>query len=180
MNEIVRPVIGGMAGEGYPFQGFLFVGLMLTKTGPKVIEFNVRLGDPETQALLPLVDEPLLPILMSAAAGELRQPAVRIARDCAVGVVVASRGYPESAESGQIITGVEAAEALPGITVFHAGTSRRNGDLLTNGGRVLTVVGRGADFGEAVTRAYDGVARISFDGMQYRRDIARSALARNR
>jgi phosphoribosylamine--glycine ligase len=176
MREIVEPVIAGMAGEGHPFRGFLFVGLMLTAAGPKVIEFNVRLGDPETQAMLTLIDEPLLPILVAGATGELRQSSIRIGRDCVVGVVMASRGYPESAESGRIIKGVEAAEMIPGVAVYHAGTALRDGQLVTAGGRVLTVAGRGADLVEAITRAYAGVMQISFDGMQYRRDIGRKAL----
>ncbi len=178
MREIVEPVIAGMAKEGHPFHGFLFAGLMLTAGGPKVIEFNVRLGDPETQAMLALIDEPLLPILVAGATGELRQSSIRIGPDCVVGVVIASRGYPESAESGQIISGVEAAELIPGVSVYHAGTARRDGNLITAGGRVLTVAGRGANFVEATARAYAGVTQISFDGMQYRRDIGKKALAR--
>jgi phosphoribosylamine-glycine ligase len=150
---------------------------MLTPAGPKVIEFNVRLGDPETQAMLTLVDEPLLPILVAGAAGELRQSSIRIGRDSVVGVVIASRGYPESADSGRIITGVEAAEMIPGVAVYHAGTALREGSLVTAGGRVLTVAGRGTDFVEAIARAYAGVMLISFDGMQYRRDIGRKALS---
>jgi phosphoribosylamine--glycine ligase len=177
MREIVNPVVAGMAAEGSPFRGFLFVGLMLTAAGPNVIEFNVRLGDPETQAMLPLIDEPLLPLLVAGAAGRLRQSAIRIGHDCVVGVVLASRGYPESAESGQLITGIGSAEQLPGVAVYHAGTSLRGGQLVTAGGRVLTVAGRGADFVEAISRAYAGVQQISFEGMQYRRDIGRKALA---
>jgi phosphoribosylamine--glycine ligase len=176
MREVVQPVIDGMAKEGFPFRGFLFVGLMVTAAGPKVIEFNVRLGDPETQAMLALIDEPLLPLLVAGAAGELRQSSIRIGRESVVGVVLASRGYPESAESGQIIKGVEAAEMIPGVAVYHAGTALREGNLITAGGRVLTVAGRGADFVEAIERAYAGVEQISFDGMQYRRDIGRKAL----
>jgi phosphoribosylamine--glycine ligase len=177
MHTIVDPTLAGMVQEGHPFCGFLFVGLMITSEGPKVIEFNVRLGDPETQSLLPLIDEPLLPILVAGAAGQLRQSSVQIARECVVGVVLASRGYPESAEAGQAISGVEAAEALPGVAVYHAGTATRDGRLVTAGGRVLTVTGRGADFSEAIGRAYSGVAQISFRGMQYRTDIGRKALA---
>jgi phosphoribosylamine--glycine ligase len=177
MREIVEPVIAGMLKDGHPFRGFLFVGLMLTAAGPKVIEFNVRLGDPETQAMLALIDEPLLPILVAGATGNLRQSSIRIGQDCVVGVVMASRGYPESAESGRIIVGVEAAETIEGVAVYHAGTASRDGNLITAGGRVLTVAGRGADFAEAITRAYAGVRQISFEGMQYRRDIGRKALA---
>jgi phosphoribosylamine---glycine ligase len=174
MREIVEPVISGMAGEGYPFRGFLYVGLMLTADGPRVVEFNVRLGDPEAQVILPLIDEPLLPLLVAAAEGRLRQLSCRLGRDRLVGVVIASRGYPESSESGQPIHGTR--EAGDVSQVFHAGTARRGDDLVTAGGRVLTVVGRGASFAEAIGRAYEGVSRIHFDGMQYRRDIGRKAI----
>jgi phosphoribosylamine--glycine ligase len=153
------------------------VGLMLTVGGPKVIEFNVRLGDPEAQVILPLIDEPFLPILAAAARGDLRQRVCRIGSERAVGVVLASRGYPESSEAGQTITGVDEAERLPGVSVYHAGTADRQGELVTSGGRVLNVVGRGADYREAMTRAYEGVMSIRFDGMQFRHDIGRKALA---
>lgn len=176
MREIIEPVIAGMAAEGCPFRGFLYAGLMLTAAGPKVIEFNARLGDPEAQVILPLIDEPLLPLLVAGAAGELRQATVRLGADRLTGVVLASRGYPDSSESGQAISGIDQAEALAGVAVYHAGTARRDGRLVTAGGRVLTVVGRGADFAEAVARAYAGVRRISFEGMQYRHDIGRKAL----
>jgi phosphoribosylamine--glycine ligase len=176
MQEIVEPVIRGMAVEGHPFRGFLYAGLMLTPDGPKVIEFNVRLGDPEAQVILPLVDEPLLPILLAAASGALSHSSVRVGRDRLTAVVVASRGYPESSESGQPIEGIEQAEMIPGVTVYHAGTAMRDGRIVTAGGRVLTVVGRGTRFDEAIARAYAGATRIHFDGMQYRRDIGRKAL----
>jgi phosphoribosylamine---glycine ligase len=180
MRTIVEPTIAGMAEEGYPFCGFLFVGLMITAEGPKVIEFNVRLGDPETQSLVPLIDEPLLPILVAGATGQLRQSSVQIAGECIVSVVLASRGYPESAEADQVIRGIETAETMPGVAVYHGGTAKRNGHLVTAGGRVLTVTGRGADFPEAIACAYAGVAQISFPGMQYRTDIGRKALAHPR
>jgi phosphoribosylamine---glycine ligase len=176
MQEIVDPVIAGMAAEGQAFRGFLYAGLMLTPKGPKVIEFNVRLGDPEAQVVLPLIEEPLLPLLLAAANGRLAQPRLRIGRGALVGVVMASRGYPESSESGQPISGTEVAEAVAGVDLYHAGTAWRGGQLVTAGGRVLTVVGRGADYGEAIARAYEGAGRIAFDGMQYRRDIGRKAL----
>jgi phosphoribosylamine--glycine ligase len=176
MREVVDPVMTGMAAEGYPFGGFLYVGLMLTPDGPKVIEFNVRMGDPETQVVLPLLDEPLLPLLAAAAGGRLAQSTCRVRSDRMVGVVIASRGYPESSESGQPIEGVEAAEEVPGVAVYHAGTVMRDGRLVTAGGRVLTVTGRGSEFPEAIARAYTGVLRIRFDGMQFRHDIGRRAL----
>ena len=124
MREIVAPVVEGMAAEGHPFRGFLYAGLMLTADGPKVIEFNVRLGDPEAQVVLPLVDEPLVPILAAAAAGSLRQATCRLRDAALVGVVLASRGYPESAESGQPIDGLDDAARVPGVVVYHAGTAR--------------------------------------------------------
>ena len=177
MGEIVDPVIAGMAEEGHPFRGFLYVGLMLTRSGPAVIEFNVRLGDPEAQVILPLIDEPLAPLLATAAAGAFAQTGVKTGRGCLTGIVLASRGYPESSESGQTISGIEGAEAIPDVVVYHAGTARKNNRIVTAGGRVLTVVGRGDHFAESIVRAYSGALRISFDGMQYRHDIGRKALA---
>jgi phosphoribosylamine--glycine ligase len=176
MAEIVHPVLAGMAAEGHPFAGFLYVGLMLTADGPKVIEFNVRLGDPEAQVILARIEEPLLPLLVAGAAGAIRQPTCRCSSEKLVGIVMASRGYPESSESGQIISGLSEAEMVPGVSVYHAGTARRDGHIVTAGGRVLTVVGRGPDFQSAIDRAYQGVGRISFEGMQFRRDIGRKAL----
>jgi phosphoribosylamine--glycine ligase len=176
MAEIVNPVISGMASEGHPFRGFLYVGLILTTDGPKVIEFNVRLGDPEAQVVLSRIAEPVLPLLVAAAAGRLQQATCRLAPDHLVGVVIASHGYPEASQSGCPIEGIADAEQIPGVAVFHAGTAIRNGRLVTSGGRVLTVVGSGSDFEEAIRRAYAGVEKISFDGMQYRRDIGKKAL----
>jgi phosphoribosylamine--glycine ligase len=149
---------------------------MITAAGPKVIEFNARLGDPEAQVILPLIAEPLAPLLASAAAGALTQTSIRSAGGCLTGVVLASRGYPESSESGQPIAGLDEAAGTPGVVVYHAGTARRDGRIVTAGGRVLTVVGHGATYVESIARAYAGVVQISFDGMQYRRDIGRKAL----
>ena len=177
MQEIVEPVIAGMAAEGHPFRGFLYVGLMLTPGGPKVIEFNVRLGDPEAQVLLPRIASPLLPLLVAAARGSLDDQACRLNDDRLVGVVLASRGYPDTSSSGQVIGGIARA-AERGVTVCHAGTAVRDGALVTAGGRVLTVVAAGPSFEAAIARAYAGVAEIRFDGMQFRHDIGRKALAR--
>jgi len=171
MREIAEPVVSGMAREGHPFRGFLYIGLMLTASGPKVIEFNVRFGDPEAQVVLPLIDEPLLPLLVAAAAGSLADRAIALGTEKLVGVVLASRGYPESSSSGQVIRGIDVAEAIPGVSVYHAGTAKQGREIVTAGGRVLTVVGRGTEYGDAIDRAYEGVRAISFDGMQYRRDI---------
>jgi phosphoribosylamine--glycine ligase len=126
--------------------------------------------------VMPLIDEPLQPILMSAADRALRQESVRLANERAVGVVIASRGYPDSSSAGQVISGIEQAEAMPSIAVYHAGTAMKNGNLVTAGGRVLTVVARGDDFRQAIERVYAGVEKIHFDGMQFRRDIGRKAL----
>jgi len=175
-REIVDPVIGGMAAEGHAYAGFLYVGLMLTPDGPKVIEFNARLGDPETQVILPLIDEPLLPLLSGAAQGRLREGTVRLSADRAACVVLASRGYPDSSESGREISGIAAAERVPGVSVYHAGTAMRDGRLVTAGGRVLTIAARAGSFAEAIARAYAGVGQIAFDGMQYRRDIGRKVM----
>jgi phosphoribosylamine--glycine ligase len=177
MREIVEPTITGMASEGCPFRGFLYVGLMLTRSGPKVIEFNVRLGDPEAQVLLPLIEEPLAPLLMAAASGDLAQDTLKLSQTKAVGIVLASRGYPESSNSGQEIAGIREAEEVPGVAVYHAGTTMREGKLVTAGGRVLTVVAGGRTYAEAIERAYEASGRISFDGMQYRRDIGRKAVS---
>jgi phosphoribosylamine--glycine ligase len=176
MTEMIEPVMAGMAAEGTPFSGFLYAGLMLTPNGPRVIEFNVRLGDPEAQVILSLIDEPLLPLLMASVSGALQQRRLQIGRGTRVGVVLASRGYPESSESGQPIAGLDVAARLPGVTVFQAGTARLSDRIVTAGGRVLTVVGSGSDYASAIARAYAGVDTISFSGMQFRRDIGRKAI----
>lgn len=177
MREIVGPVLAGLRREGHEYTGFLYVGLMLTADGPKVVEFNVRFGDPEAQVVLPLIEGDLSTLLLSAACGTLERVAVAFSPKCHVGVVMASKGYPASSQSGIPITGVDDAESLDDVIVFHAGTAEQNGRLVTNGGRVLTVVGRGDSYEQAIARAYDGVSRISFDGMQYRRDIGRKAIS---
>jgi phosphoribosylamine--glycine ligase len=178
VRDIVEPVLEGMAAEGAPFRGFLFCGLMLTADGPKVIEFNVRLGDPEAQVILPMLAAPLGPLLWAAAAGEL--PAADCALDAEprVGIVMASQGYPGAIETGRPIDGLdEVARACPDVLVFHAGTRSAGGGFVTAGGRVLTVVGRGATFEAAIARAYDAVGRLRFDGMHFRRDIGARAVA---
>ena len=176
VEEIVRPVLGGMQLEGYPYRGFLYVGLMLTSDGPKVVEFNVRLGDPETQVVLPMLDEDLSWMLGEAATGTLPSRPARFLKEPHVGVVLAAGGYPVSVETGQPISGMDEASGVPGALVFHAGTARREGRLVTAGGRVLTVVGRGATFSAAIETAYRAVACIRFNGMQFRRDIGRKAV----
>ncbi len=175
MREIVEPVLHGLAGEGMEYRGFLYAGLMLTADGPKVIEFNVRFGDPEAQVVIPAIDGPLAHHLAAAAEGALTATAVPFSSDVLVGVVLASRGYPAAGPTGLPIAGLEAAADLDDVTVFHSGTAMRDGRVVTAGGRVLTVVGRGATFADARERAYAGVSAIRFDGMQYRRDIGAKA-----
>jgi phosphoribosylamine--glycine ligase len=177
MAEIIHPVIDGMRREGHEYRGFLYAGLMLTCGGPKVIEFNVRFGDPEAQVVLPMIDEALAPALLAAAEGALPDHPLALRPDHYVGVVLASRGYPQSSQSGVAINGLEQAAALENVTVFHSGTTRgADGSIATAGGRVLTVVGSGPTFDAAITRAYAGVQAIHFDGMQYRTDIGQKAL----
>jgi phosphoribosylamine--glycine ligase len=177
MREIVDPVLRGMRAEGTEYRGFLYAGLMMTCAGPKVIEYNVRFGDPEAQAVMPLIGGALLPVVAAAADGDLGARHVTLDRGASVGVVLASAGYPGPVTSGAVIHGLDAAVGVPGVTVFHAGTARRGGDIVTAGGRVLTVVGTGPDFRAAIGRAYEAASLISFEGMQYRRDIGRKALA---
>jgi phosphoribosylamine--glycine ligase len=180
IHTIVEPVLEGMAREGHPYQGFLYVGLMLTDDGPKVVEFNVRFGDPEAQVILPMLDEDLSSLLMCAAERTLPGRPARFASDVHVGVVLAAGGYPDRVETGKIISGVEAARSVSDALVFHAGTATQNGALVTAGGRVLTVVGRGRTYQHAIDTAYDAASNVNFDGLQYRRDIGRKAIAATR
>jgi phosphoribosylamine--glycine ligase len=177
-RTIVEPVVAGFRDEGDPYRGFLYVSLMLTPDGPKVIEFNVRLGDPEAQAVLPLVQGPFGAELLASATGSVTDGALTIGSDRTVGIVLAARGYPGSVETGQAIAGLDRASARQNVQVFHAGTREDNGRLVTAGGRVMTVVGRGPSFAAAMTTAYGAVGDISFEGMQYRRDIGRKAIER--
>jgi phosphoribosylamine---glycine ligase len=177
IDSIVRPVLEGMVREGCPYRGFLYVGLMLTSHGPMVIEFNVRFGDPEAQVVLPMLDESLSSLLMCAARGELPSRAARFGGNAHVGVVLAAGGYPDNVETGKVISGLDAAAEVTDTVIFHAGTARQDGNIVTAGGRVLTVVGRGVNFGAAIDRAYAAASRIKFDGMQFRRDIGQKALA---
>jgi len=177
MRDIVNPVVAGLAADGHPYRGFLYAGLMLTCDGPKVIEFNVRFGDPEAQVVIPMIAGDLLPHLVAAADGALDSGHVAFRPETQVGVVLASRGYPASSESGVPIDGLEAAASLDDVLVFHAGTANGDNAIVTAGGRVLTIVGRGKDYSEAIARAYLGVSKVSFAGMHYRRDIGQKALA---
>ena len=178
MAEIVRPTVAAMAAEGAPYTGVLFVGLMITREGPRVIEFNCRFGDPECQALLPRLEEDLLALLLAAATGKGLPPALAWSRRASVCVVMTSAGYPGRYEAGAAISGLDAAAALPDVTVFHAGTARAGGALVTAGGRVLGVQALGDDVAAAIRTAYAAVERIRFDGAHYRRDIGHHALRR--
>jgi len=219
-RDIVEPVLRGMASEGTPFRGFLYCGLMLTSAGPKVIEFNVRFGDPEAQVVLPLIEQPLAPLLFAAASGQLRGQGAGVRNqeseirdqgsgirdqgsgirdqgsgvsgqgtgiagirsaalrpDCAVGVVLAARGYPGEVEIGHRIEGLDhLGHEYPDVLAFFAGVKAVGSDLVTAGGRVMTLVARAASYEVAIARVYDAASRVRFEGMQYRRDIGRKAL----
>lgn len=172
VEEVVRPTVRELRRRGIDFRGVLYAGLMLTPSGPKVLEFNCRFGDPETQALLPRLESDLLDLLWRAARGEALPAEARWRDGAAVGVVMASRGYPASSSKGDVITGLEEVLGREGLEVFHAGTGRApDGRVVTAGGRVLTVTGLGESFAAARARAYAGVAAIDFDGEQHRTDI---------
>jgi phosphoribosylamine--glycine ligase len=176
LATVLQPTVDEMARRGTPFAGLLYAGLALTSRGVRVVEFNARFGDPETQPLLGLLDSPLSPLLLGAATGTLDQVPPPAWRDgAAVAVVLASAGYPESASKGEVITGVDDAEAIDGVHVIHAGTATVGDDLVTAGGRVLAVVGTGPDLGAARASAYAGVAAVDFQGAQHRTDIAAAA-----
>jgi len=180
MRTIVQPVIDALDADG-GYRGFLYVSLMLTPEGPKVIEFNVRFGDPETQVVWPLLSGNLTAVLLAAARGDLGDRGDRGDREVAqaegacVGVVLAAAGYPAKPATGHVITGAN-SDLGADVIVFHAGTTMKEGHLVTAGGRVLTVVGRGTNHADAMQKAYAAVEKISFDGMHYRRDIGRKAL----
>jgi phosphoribosylamine---glycine ligase len=167
-----------MAKAGTPYRGILFVGLMLTPAGPRVIEFNCRLGDPEAQAILPLVEDDVLLLFTAAATSAGLPPGIRWRPGASACVVMASAGYPGRYATGHRIDGLDANGTAGGVNVFHAGTALRDGHLMTAGGRVVSVQAAGADLPGAVAAAYAGVGRIRFEGAHWRRDIGRKALAR--
>lgn len=173
--RILRPIVAAMKKEGYPFKGCLYAGLMITSEGPKVVEFNCRFGDPETEAVLPLFDGDLARVMLDCVHGTLSDEAVVWKKACAVDVVLASEGYPASHSSGEVISGIEDAKKA-GCLVFHAGTVKKNGEYVVNGGRVLNVVALADTLAEAKAKAYEVVSRISWRGMQYRHDIADKGL----
>ncbi len=176
MDRIIQPTIDGMAEAGTPFRGVLYAGLMLTASGPKVLEYNVRFGDPETQAVLPRLRSDLLEVLAAAADGDLSGVRLEWSPEAAVCVVLASRGYPGKYPVGQEISGIEMAEEDPRTTVFHAGTRLEDGKLVVAGGRVLGVTATGANLEAAIMNVYESINRIHFRDMYYRRDIAAKGL----
>jgi phosphoribosylamine--glycine ligase len=180
-DTIIRPTLEGMASEGRPYRGCLYVGIMVTAAGPKVVEYNCRFGDPETQVVLPVLGEDLIALLYAAARRSLGslpnvQGHARLSGSAAC-VILASAGYPERYRSGFPITGLDEAEALPDVLVFHAGTGLAGGELVTAGGRVLgiTAVDEQGDLSRAIAASYRGVGKVKFEGMHFRRDIGRKA-----
>jgi phosphoribosylamine--glycine ligase len=173
IRTIIQPTAEAMVKEGRPFRGVLFAGLMITEDGPKTIEFNARFGDPETQVVLSLLESDLLDIFLASMDGKLQEADIRWSEDMAVCVILASGGYPGNYPKGLPISGLEEVQSS---VVFHAGTASRDGQVVTDGGRVLGVTAKGATIAEAREKAYADAARIRFEGMQYRKDIANKAL----
>ena len=178
VGTVIEPTLAGMAAEGVPYQGFLYCGLMLTEEGPKVLEYNVRLGDPETQPIMMRLRSDLCDMLMASLDGQLAAMGARWSPNPSVCVVLASKGYPAKSETGKVITGIEAAESLGGVKIFHAGTLFRDRQLLTAGGRVLGVTAAGEDLPKAIEQAYAAASKVHFEGMHYRHDIGAKGLRR--
>jgi phosphoribosylamine--glycine ligase len=176
MREIVEPTLAGMAAEGAPFKGVLFAGLMISSEGPKLVEYNVRLGDPEAQVILPRLEEDFLALVLACVEEDLAPRGLRFSDKTALSVVLAAKGYPDNPATGTEIRGLERAAAMPDVTITHAGTKLTRGRLLANGGRVLNVTARGCDVAEARARAYAAVDAIDWDGGFCRRDIGWRAL----
>lgn len=176
-KEILEPTVAAMKAEGMPYTGCLYAGLMITEDGPKVIEFNARFGDPETQVVLPLLDSDMVEVMMACVNGNLADLDIQWKNDAAVCVVMAAGGYPQSYNKGDVITGLDTA-AQQGAIVFHAGTAQDGDNIVTNGGRVLGVTALGSDIQQAVDNAYRAVKAIHFDNVHYRNDIAYRAIAR--
>jgi phosphoribosylamine--glycine ligase len=176
-REIFERALKGMAADGHPFRGVLFAGLMISEQDEiSLLEFNVRFGDPETQVLMAVLEGDLAVALAAAARGELRPELLQVSSEHALCVVLAAGGYPEAPRTGDVVSGLAAAAAVPGVQVFHAGTSLRDGQVVTSGGRVLGVTARAATLREAHAHAYQAADSIVFEGRQFRRDIAARAL----
>lgn len=169
-RDVIQPTVDGMRARGTPFVGVLYPGLMLTPDGPRVLEYNARFGDPETQALLPLLETDLVEVIFACLDGTLDQLDIRWKAGTCATIVAAAPGYPGKYPRGAAITGLD---SVRDAVVFHAGTALKDGELVTSGGRVLAVSAVGASLNEAITRAYEGIAQVRFDGMHYRRDIGR-------
>jgi phosphoribosylamine--glycine ligase len=178
MTEVMRRTVDGMAAEGRPYRGVLYAGLMIDGESVKTLEFNARFGDPECQPLLMRMKSDIVPVLLAIAEGDLSGVSIEWHDKAAVCVVMAAPGYPGDYRKGDTITGLDAAAAIPDLFVFHAGTAERDGQFVTNGGRVLGVTALGDTVQAAIDRAYEGVAAISWDGVHYRRDIGGKALGR--
>ena len=176
LNHIARPVVAGMKAEGIPYRGILYCGLMITPRGPMVLEFNCRFGDPETQAVLMRLDSDLLEAIEAAVEGRVSEGMFRWSSDASCCVVIASGGYPGAFVSGKLISGLDRASGMKGVKVFHAGTSKRDGKYYSSGGRVMGVTARAPGLREAIAKAYEAVAQISFEDMYYRKDIGAKAL----
>jgi phosphoribosylamine--glycine ligase len=176
VHHIAQPVVKGMKAEGAEFKGVLYCGLMMTARGPMVLEFNTRFGDPETQPILMRLESDLLEAIEASIEGRVSDGNFRWSQDASVCVVMASGGYPGTFEVGKRIDGLEEANAIEGVKVFHAGTSKRDGICYTSGGRVLGVTARAENLKTAVDRAYEACGKISFDQAHYRKDIAHRAL----
>ncbi|MEO8505670.1 MAG: phosphoribosylamine--glycine ligase [Acidobacteriota bacterium] len=176
LEKVVRPTIAGLKEENRTFVGVIYAGLMMTSDGPKVLEFNVRLGDPEAQTLLLRMEDDLLPILVAGAAGDFGALRLRFRKEAAVCLVLASAGYPDKPVKGELISGLEAARAVPGAHVFHAGTALRDGDLVVSGGRVLNVCATGPNLREALRSAYTSAAEVQWPSKVLRRDIGKRVL----
>lgn len=175
-SEIIEPTLKGIAAEGSPFTGVLYAGLMLTSDGPKLIEYNARLGDPETQAVLVRLESDLVEIFDAIVDGRIGSTSIDWSDDSSVCVVAASGGYPGEFEKGKPITGLEKAKSVEGVVIFHSGTVRdEQGSFLTAGGRVLGITARAQTLGTARARAYEAISRVDFDRIHYRRDIASGA-----
>jgi len=170
-DKIMLPMVLAMQKEGRPFKGILYAGLMLTKTGSQILEFNVRFGDPETQPLLVRMDSDIIPIFEACIDGTLDQCFLQWKNESSVCVVMAAKGYPGPYEKGKPISGLQYANSLPGVEVFHAGTKTQDGEVLTQGGRVLGVTAIGENTGAAISKAYEAVNKIKWQGIHYRKDI---------
>ncbi len=173
IETIIKPTLQGCTREGFPFRGILFLGLMITADGPKVLEYNVRFGDPETQSILVRLETSLVDICEAMLGGRLAQTPIKWADGNSACVILASKGYPQSAQTGDVIHGLDNVDPDTNTMVFHSGTSRHDGQLVTAGGRVLGVTARGDSLDEALAAAYAAVDKISWNGMQYRRDIGK-------